>query len=62
MGEGRPSSGDDQSDDEWSVPDCPRCGRPVWLVTVSGPGPGIAAPCGCPVAPDLLADDPDRER
>jgi len=62
MGEDRSSSEADGPDDEWSVPDCPRCGRPVWIVTVSGPGPGTASPCGCPAASELLADDHDRER
>ncbi|OAQ53226.1 hypothetical protein HTG_07045 [Natrinema mahii] len=36
------------------LPDCPRCGRPVWIVTVSGPGVGTASPCGCPVVPGSL--------
>ncbi|OAQ52953.1 hypothetical protein HTG_08985 [Natrinema mahii] len=44
----------DDPDDEWSVPDCPRCGRPVWIVTVAGPGVGTASPCGCPVVPGSL--------
>ncbi|WP_081597625.1 hypothetical protein [Natrinema pellirubrum] len=47
------------ADDERPVPDCPRCGRPVWLMTVSGPGPGIASPCGCPVPPDLQLEGTD---
>ncbi|QCC58983.1 hypothetical protein DVR14_10200 [Natrinema thermotolerans] len=44
----------DDPADEWSVPDCPRCGRPVWVVTVTGPGVGTASPCGCPVVPGSL--------
>jgi len=39
---------------ESSLPDCPHCGRTVWIVTVSGPGEGTAAPCGCSVVPDRL--------
>ncbi len=41
-------------DEEWSVPDCPHCGRPVWVVTVAGPRVGTASPCGCPVVPGSL--------
>ncbi len=37
-----------------SLPDCPRCGRPVWVVTVAEPGVGTASPCGCPVVPGSL--------
>ncbi|MFA9501875.1 hypothetical protein NP511_06485 [Natrinema thermotolerans] len=39
---------------ESSLPDCPHCGRPVWVVTVSGPRDGTASPCGCSVVPDRL--------
>ncbi len=44
----------ESGDEAWSVPDCPRCGRPVWVVTVAGPGVGVASPCGCPVDPGSL--------
>ncbi|WP_226482326.1 hypothetical protein [Natrinema amylolyticum] len=42
---------------EWSLPDCPRCGRPVWVVTVTGPTDGTASPCGCSVLPGSLERD-----
>ncbi|WP_226482027.1 hypothetical protein [Natrinema amylolyticum] len=39
---------------ESSLPDCPTCGRSVWVVTVSGPLEATASPCGCAVAPGRL--------
>ncbi|WP_207587215.1 hypothetical protein [Halomontanus rarus] len=27
--------------------DCPRCGKPVWMVTSVGPLEHYASPCGC---------------
>ncbi|MDS0475994.1 hypothetical protein [Natrinema sp. 1APR25-10V2] len=39
---------------DWSLPACPECGRPVWIVTVAGPGVGTASPCGCAVVPGGL--------
>lgn len=42
-----------------SIPrvECPTCGAPVALVTMKEPTIGIATPCGCHVAPDLLESD-----
>ncbi|QCS40974.1 hypothetical protein [Natrinema versiforme] len=45
---------DEIDGEEWAVPDCPRCGRPVWVVTVTGPITATASPCGCSVAPGTL--------
>ncbi len=39
---------------DWSLPDCPACGRPVWVVTVNGPSDATASPCGCSVPPGSL--------
>ncbi|WP_222920493.1 hypothetical protein [Natrinema sp. SYSU A 869] len=39
---------------ESSLPDCPTCGRSVWVVSVSGPLEATASPCGCAVAPGRL--------
>ncbi|WP_143825059.1 hypothetical protein [Natrinema ejinorense] len=40
------------------LPDCPRCGTPVAIVSVTGPGRATAGPCGCLVSPGLM----NRER
>ena len=37
-----------------SLPDCPTCGEPVWVVSIRGPLEGTAAPCGCLVVPGTL--------
>ncbi|SER78814.1 hypothetical protein [Natrinema salaciae] len=42
---------------ESALPDCPRCGRTVWVVSAIGPGEGTASPCGCPVVPGTLERD-----
>ncbi|WP_207592200.1 hypothetical protein [Halomontanus rarus] len=30
-----------------TLPDCPRCGRPVVATTTTGPETHFASPCGC---------------
>lgn len=40
-----------------SIVECPTCGTPVALVTMTEPTIGVATPCGCHVAPDLLESD-----
>ncbi|WP_382274804.1 hypothetical protein [Halovivax cerinus] len=35
---------------KWA-PDCPRCGGPILLVTIAGPGVSQITPCGCKMAP-----------
>ncbi|WP_254764230.1 hypothetical protein [Natrinema marinum] len=47
-----------EMDDEVSsaLPACPTCGRPVSLVTATGPAERIASPCGCPIAPGALEE------
>ncbi|WP_306059189.1 hypothetical protein [Natronococcus wangiae] len=42
------------SDDAASAPDCPRCGRSVVVLVVTGPQTGSVSPCGCSVPPELL--------
>ncbi|ELZ11520.1 hypothetical protein [Natrialba aegyptia] len=39
-----------------SLPQCPRCDRPIAQTTMIGPGEAVAGPCGCRVAPPV----PDR--
>ncbi len=46
------SDGDEgESDDDWSLPDCPRCGEPVTVSVVTGPDTSHLQPCGCTVPP-----------
>ncbi|MBZ6496389.1 hypothetical protein [Natrinema longum] len=40
------------------LPDCPRCGTPVAIVSATGPNRATASPCGCLVSPGLI----NRER
>ncbi|WP_169330921.1 hypothetical protein [Natronococcus occultus] len=40
--------------DASSRPDCPLCGRPIAMVTLTGPTDGVVSPCGCRVVPDVL--------
>ncbi|GAB7018957.1 hypothetical protein [Halostagnicola bangensis] len=44
----------DATSDSRSLVECPTCGTPVALVTMKEPTIGIATPCGCHVAPNLL--------
>ncbi|SFS67696.1 hypothetical protein [Halostagnicola kamekurae] len=42
-----------------SLPDCPRCGESVALVTSGGPMATQAQPCGCRVRNPSLEDSSD---
>ncbi|WP_226007950.1 hypothetical protein [Natrinema salinisoli] len=44
---------------EASLPDCPTCGRTVWVVSVTGPLEATASPCGCTIPPSSLEGDRD---
>jgi hypothetical protein len=44
---------------EASLPDCPTCGRTVWVVSATGPLEATASPCGCTIPPGAL--EADRE-
>ncbi|WP_226006071.1 hypothetical protein [Natrinema salinisoli] len=41
-------------------PDCPHCGRPVTAISVVGPTEAYVSPCGCEIAPGLLATGFER--
>ncbi|ELZ14886.1 hypothetical protein C478_06646 [Natrinema thermotolerans DSM 11552] len=47
----RDPASDRESDDDWSLPDCPRCGEPVTVSVVTGPDSSTLQPCGCSVPP-----------
>lgn len=49
-------TGDPDSSDDDTPPDCPDCGEPILGMRIVGPTEGYAAPCGCRIAPGLLAD------
>ncbi|WP_435552619.1 hypothetical protein [Natrinema sp. CGMCC1.2065] len=51
----RDRSSDRESDDDWSLPDCPRCGEPVTVSVVTGPDSSTLQPCGCSVPPATFA-------
>lgn len=44
----------DSSHESMSLPDCPACGTPIAMVTMTGPTDGVASPCGCPFVPETL--------
>lgn len=52
------SDADPTADEDSSpVPDCPSCGEPVAVVSVTGPHTAAAGPCGCSITPGLLERD-----
>ncbi|WP_175607239.1 hypothetical protein [Natrinema saccharevitans] len=42
--------------DDGPLPNCPRCGEPVLMSVVIGPGASTLEPCGCAVSPTTLMD------
>ena len=48
--------GGEDGTDDGDPPKCPRCGAPVAAVATVGPTEGVAAPCGCRVAPGSITD------
>lgn len=44
-----------ESDSESTpLPNCPTCGSPIAMVTMTGPTDGVASPCGCQFVPESL--------
>ncbi|ELY88722.1 hypothetical protein C483_15342 [Natrialba hulunbeirensis JCM 10989] len=56
------SSGDTNTDPPDTLTPCPRCQTPVTTVSAIGPTDAIAGPCGCRVAPGLLARKREERR
>lgn len=42
----------DSDSESGTLPDCPTCGSPIAMVTMTGPTDGVASPCGCQFVPD----------
>ncbi|WP_195893104.1 hypothetical protein [Halopiger djelfimassiliensis] len=56
MSDDDPDAGADDPDSS-SATLCPRCGRPIAMVSVTGPIDAVASPCGCRVPPGVLESE-----